>query len=453
MPISNYPGGFAHGVNIRGLPILNTYSGKTFWVHSVTGSDQQRGTFDRPFATINKAFDTGVVSANRGDVIMVKAGHVETIATDGGLTCDVAGVTIIGLGSSTSRPTLTVNTVAGAVVVVSAADIAFHNFLFLGNLSTLVACLEIAGDSCEVSNCEFRELGASAGMLTAITVGVADGDADYTHIHDCTFRMDEPGVTNVGNAAIEILFDSDNIVIENNWIFGDFDDAGISVPAGGNACDHLVIRNNYVENTFTGAHAIEVTTGGTMNGGAIVDNRLVSDATATLLEPHTLQCLGNRGNLGGTLQGDFAVPGYLVGENGSSIVTSAVTFTAGAHESGTGVTLFTVTGDVMARCYGHVTTTMESDIGNNGAISLGTEDNVAILLPVVVADQTLMVAEDVLANGTGGVQSDVVENSGAYVFIANGENIEMDFTVEDMTAGVITYYCEWYPVTSNGNVV
>ena len=77
----------------------------------------------------------------------------------------------------------------------------------------------------------------------------------------------------------------------------------------------------------------------------------------------------------------------------------------------------------------------------------------AILLPVVVADQTLMVAEDVLANGTGGVQSDVVENGGAYVFIANGENIEMDFTVEDMTAGVITYYCEWYPVTSNGNVV
>jgi len=29
---SNFPHGFAHGVTIRGVPILNVYSGNVFWV-------------------------------------------------------------------------------------------------------------------------------------------------------------------------------------------------------------------------------------------------------------------------------------------------------------------------------------------------------------------------------------------------------------------------------------
>ncbi len=456
MPISNFPGGFSHGVNIRGLPILNTYPGKTFWVHSGTGSDGNKGTFDRPFATIDKCFDTGKVSANRGDIIMVKAGHAETIATDGGLTCDVAGVSIIGLGTGTSRPTLTVNGLSAAVVAVSAANISLSNFLFLGNLATLVACLEIAGDYCEVGNCEFRELGASGGMITAITIGVAVGDSDYAHIHDCTFRMDEPGVTNVGDAAIEIIEDHDNIVIENNWIYGDFDDAGIHVPTAGNACDFLVIRNNYVENTAANSHAIEITTGGTMNGGALVDNRLISDNALTLLQPHTLQCLGNLGHLSAAASvnsADFPVPGYLAGPRGVRTAKSSRTFTAAAYEINTAVAVFTVAGEVMARCFGHVTTAIESDAGNNGTLSVGIEDNVALLLPVVVADETNFTAQDVWAEATTTLQGDKLYNEGEFVLIAGGEDIELDILVEDFTSGVLELTCEWYPVSVDGSVV
>ncbi|MCK4815623.1 hypothetical protein KA005_07630, partial [bacterium] len=73
MPISNYPKGFANGINLRGLPILNTYPGKVFWVDSETGSDGNKGTFDRPFGTIDYA--VGRCTADRGDVILVKANH------------------------------------------------------------------------------------------------------------------------------------------------------------------------------------------------------------------------------------------------------------------------------------------------------------------------------------------------------------------------------------------
>ena len=81
MPISNYPNGFANGVNIRGVPVLNTYGGNVFWVDSGAGSNGNKGTFDRPWATID--YSIGKCTASNGDVVMVKPGHAETLAADG----------------------------------------------------------------------------------------------------------------------------------------------------------------------------------------------------------------------------------------------------------------------------------------------------------------------------------------------------------------------------------
>ena len=55
MPASNYPYGFLNGLTVKGVPILNTYSGNVFWVDSVAGSDGNSGTQNQPFASINGA--------------------------------------------------------------------------------------------------------------------------------------------------------------------------------------------------------------------------------------------------------------------------------------------------------------------------------------------------------------------------------------------------------------
>lgn len=300
---------FAFGTPIR---TSNPTRGNVFFVCSETMAgdsapvDDSSGYGDRPdrpFATIDYAINQCV--ANQGDEIHVLANHAEAVSTDAGIALDTAGVSLIGHGIGDQMPTITVATAAAANVSVTAADVKIHNIKFIGNLATLVSVLEIAGDSCEVSHCVFDE--GAAGMITAITVGLANGDSDHTHIHDCKFYMDDPAATNVGDAAIEIVFDSDNITIEDNFIYGDFDDAGIYVPTAGDACDQLVIQRNYVENTNAGQMCIEVTTAGTMLGGAILDNRLVSNAYATFMEAHTLQCLGNLGTLGDK-GGSFPVP-------------------------------------------------------------------------------------------------------------------------------------------------
>jgi hypothetical protein len=98
---SDFPAGFTGGVTIRGLSLANTYSSKLFWVDS-NGTANGDGTFARPYSTIDAA--VGNCTADNGDMILVKAGHVETVSAAGGLACDVAGISIIGLGNGKNRP-------------------------------------------------------------------------------------------------------------------------------------------------------------------------------------------------------------------------------------------------------------------------------------------------------------------------------------------------------------
>ena len=127
MGISHFPNGFQHGVSVQGMPLLNTYSGHVFWVDDAAsgGQDTGKGTFKRPFATIDYAI--GRCTASRGDIIMVKAGYAQTITAQ--INADVIGVKIIGLGGPGDMPTITPNGAIDAIDV-SAANVTIANIKF-----------------------------------------------------------------------------------------------------------------------------------------------------------------------------------------------------------------------------------------------------------------------------------------------------------------------------------
>lgn len=135
MPMSHYPGGFYGGVAIREMPVLNTYSRKVVWVDSNAGTTTNaRGTFRNPAATISAALD--LCTADKGDIIMLKANHAEApVAT---VTIDVAGVSIIGLGNGTNRPTIVpAFTVASDDVLdITAADVRIQNIVIEDGTNT-----------------------------------------------------------------------------------------------------------------------------------------------------------------------------------------------------------------------------------------------------------------------------------------------------------------------------
>jgi len=172
MNISNYPGGFLNGVLIRGVPIVNTYSGMVYWVSSTTGSNGNHGkTHQKPFATIDYA--VGRCAASKGDIILVMPGHTETVATAGAIACDVAGISIMGLGSGADRPTLTFSA-TDATMTVSAASISIENILIKPSIDSVVSPIVVSAANCYL-DVEVQDASATVECVNAIlTTAAAD---------------------------------------------------------------------------------------------------------------------------------------------------------------------------------------------------------------------------------------------------------------------------------------
>jgi len=131
------------GVDL-GSAIVLPPSGNVFYVRG-TGSAITEYDYDPPGlrerlnASINTAL--GQCVASRGDVVLVLPGHTETIGDSGDAWSNVkAGVSVIGLGGVTNRPTVTFNH-ANAQLDIDVANFRVQGMRFLcaGALSSTTA--------------------------------------------------------------------------------------------------------------------------------------------------------------------------------------------------------------------------------------------------------------------------------------------------------------------------
>ena len=168
--------GFTSGVTIRGVPLLNSYSGNIWWVDSA-GAQTGDGKFNRPFATI----DTAINNASASDIIFVKAGHVETLAAAGAITMDVAGVSIIGLGTGNNRPVLTITpaTVGVNCITWSAANCSFENIVCVAGLDAITNPFNISGAGAYL-DIEWQD---GSSLIEAETVVLTTAAADRLNVN------------------------------------------------------------------------------------------------------------------------------------------------------------------------------------------------------------------------------------------------------------------------------
>lgn len=288
--MSSYPTGFLNGVTIRELPILNTHSGKVYWVNNTTvlpdrgigGSNGNDGTYLRPFSTIDYAI--GKCTAGRGDIIMVMPGHAESVTAAGGIALDVSGVAIVGLGQGELRPIITFATATAASVTIDGNNTAIKNLVFKCNIASQSHMLDITATDVTIEDCEFRE--GSATGLSFITADTADADSDRLHIQGCKFYA--PTAGNMDN-AIQLAKDFIQVRILDCEVSGDFDDACIHLPAGGNACLDLHIKRCVLRQLLTNVAAISIN--GTGCSGVIQDCLLITDTQSSALDNGSLACL------------------------------------------------------------------------------------------------------------------------------------------------------------------
>lgn len=289
---SNYPLGFTNGVLIRGMPLTMAYPGQVFWVDgsgttpvkgAVGGQDGGPGTFQRPFATLDYAI--GQCVANRGDIIMLKPGHTESISAAGGITCDVAGVAIVGMGSGSLKPTFTWDTAATATMPISADNVTFINVRFESGFADITAMIPITGNHTTFSHVDLEQNATNENFVDFITVATGlvglyidncvwvgndaandsfvtmAGTLDHLVVKDSYFTLNTAQTAAVG--LMDSVGNVTNVLIENCQFRSNIDGA-LWVDFAGAANGGLIVNCNVssldiagAQNTlnFTGGHS------------------------------------------------------------------------------------------------------------------------------------------------------------------------------------------------------
>ena len=119
-------------------------------------------------------------------MIYVIPGHTETVSAAAGINLDVAGISVIGLGAGSNRPTVTFTTAAAADLDIGAANVTVKNLLLLNDIDSQTAMVDVAADDFTMEDCELRE-GTAKQALIYINIGAANNDSDRCKIRNCRF--------------------------------------------------------------------------------------------------------------------------------------------------------------------------------------------------------------------------------------------------------------------------
>ena len=233
-------GAFADGIIIRGVPILTLYPGNVYWVDSAGGGGS-KGTFSHPVATLAEAH--ALVTANNGDIIVIKPGHAETYTAT--VDFSKSGFAIVGLGFGDNRPTFTCG-------VVAAGDDMF----------------DFAGDNVVVYNIKWKDANPAGSAAVVFNVS-----GDYFHIENCYIELG--GITT--HFLTHDTTAKKGLTVVNNTIVGTEagPDAGIKIEK-----THLyayIAGNRWLLERSLGIDSgvIIFTSGTTAAGSHIIENEVV----------------------------------------------------------------------------------------------------------------------------------------------------------------------------------
>lgn len=235
-------------------PTIALAPGKAFWVSNATsvaevpsGNNANDGKRLTPFATI--AYAQTKCVANRGDVIICKPGHSETITAAGGIAMSTAGVTILGLGNGLNRASIVYSTSTAASLDITAANCQIVGMRINGTgIDALTAMINVQASDFRMSNCLVRHADgtnqATLGLLT-------NASASRMLIEDCQFV----GPATAGTTAAIRIVGGDGIIIRNSHVVGAYANASGCIENITTATTGLQVVRNVLMNLTSNAAA------------------------------------------------------------------------------------------------------------------------------------------------------------------------------------------------------
>jgi hypothetical protein len=259
---SSYPNSFPNGVLLRGVPVQQSQPGEVFWVNGSTvlakgakgGSNGNTGTYLAPCATIDGAINK--CTAGRGDLIMVMPSHTETLADATSLVADISGVAIIGLGSGSLRPTLTLSA-AGSSITVSAANVSIKNVIITSSVADVADAFTLSAVNFHVEDCKFTQDAADENIIELVDTGTTDNECDGLSFLNCEWIEADAATTSMVNVDADL---------DRLSVVGCYIDLGvngvlsaIAEVAAGKDLTNITVMDNYVSRLVT-ASAVQLIT-------------------------------------------------------------------------------------------------------------------------------------------------------------------------------------------------
>ncbi len=112
---------------------------------------------------------------------------------------------------------------------------------------------------------------------------------------------------------------------------------------------------------------------------------------------------------------------------------------------------FTVTGDVLVKVVGVVGATGITSSSGTTTIAVGTTESVGSIIAATTIDNSDFAATDVWVDTSPTVDSKVMNDQ--FVVVGGGADIILTRNVDDLTAGNLTLYCLWQPLSAGATIV
>lgn len=113
---------------------------------------------------------------------------------------------------------------------------------------------------------------------------------------------------------------------------------------------------------------------------------------------------------------------------------------------------FTVTGDVKVQVFGVVGAVAITSTSGTTTLSVGTTEATAGIIAASTVNNTQFAATDVWVDATPANDVEALAAQDWHI-IGGGADILLTRSVDDLTAGSLTLYCIWEPMSADGNVV
>lgn len=140
--------------------------------------------------------------------------------------------------------------------------------------------------------------------------------------------------------------------------------------------------------------------------------------------------------------------GVVVSDNLPQLVSKAYSALAGYDTAAA----FTVTGDVKVQVFGVVGATGITSTSGTTTLSVGTTEASGGIIAASTIDNTQFAATDVWVDSSPANDVEALA-AGDWHIIGGGADIILTRSVDDITAGTLTLYCYWVPLSDGASVV